>query len=179
MRILFRCWMAVSVAILISVFSAEAKTPAKTTSASACAAPVYRQFDFWLGDWDTFESDKPNSPVARNHVTRILSGCVLLEDYSRTGGLHGQSFTIYDASRGVWHQTWVTNEGELLVIEGGFHDGQMVLSGVQHMAGGKERQVRGVWKPVADGVRETATTSLDGGTTWEPWFDLVFRRHKE
>jgi hypothetical protein len=28
------------------------------------------------------------------------------------------------------------------------------------------------------GVRETAVTSTDGGTTWQPWFDLVFRPHK-
>jgi hypothetical protein len=30
----------------------------------------------------------------------------------------GQSFTIYDVARDVWHQTWVTNRGELLEIEG-------------------------------------------------------------
>jgi hypothetical protein len=27
------------------------------------------------------------------------------------------------------------------------------------------------------GVRETAETSADGGTTWKPLFDLVFRPH--
>jgi hypothetical protein len=27
-------------------------------------------------------------------------------------------------------------------------------------------------------VRETATRSKDGGKTWEPLFDIVFRPHK-
>lgn len=34
---------------------------------------------------------------------------------------------------------------------------------------------RGVWKPEKGGVRESAVTSADGGKTWEPWFDLMFR----
>ncbi len=54
----------------------------------------------------------------------------------------------------------------------------MVLRGADRTADGKERYVRGVWKPVDSGVRETAVTSVDGGKTWRPWFELVFRHHK-
>ncbi len=71
----------------------------------------------------------------------------------------------------------LTNRGELLIIEGRFQNGEMVLSGVDHAKGG-HTLVRGSWKPVNDGVRETAVTSSDGGKTWKPWFDLVFRPHK-
>ncbi len=90
----------------------------------------------------------------------------------------GQSFSIYDATRKVWHQSWVTNRGELLVIEGGIRAGEMVLSGVDRTKDGKSRRVRGTWKPVEGGVRETALRSTDGGKTWNLWFDLVFRPHK-
>lgn len=142
---------------------------------ASCASAEYRQFDFWIGNWDAFDVDKPAVRVAHNRVNRILDGCVLLEDYQGTNGSRGQSFSIYDASRGVWHQTWVTNRGRLLVIEGKFEDGEMVLSGADHTADGKERHVRGTWKPASGGVRETAATSTDGGKTWQPWFDLIFR----
>jgi hypothetical protein len=142
-----------------------------------CTAPEYRQFNFWVGDWDAYDVDKPNVPVARNCVDLILDGCVLREDYRDTTGHHGQSFSIYDSSRKVWHQTWVTNRGELLVIEGTFEAGKMILEGVDH-PDGTERHVRGVWKPVPEGVRETAVTSTDGGKTWKPWFDIIFRPHK-
>ncbi len=140
-----------------------------------CTAPEYHQFDFWIGDWDAFDVDNPTTRVARTKVDRILDGCVLREDYEGADGHEGQSFSIYDASRKVWHQSWVTNRGELLVIEGTFQNGEMVLSGVDHT---KHALVRGIWKPVDGAVRETAVTSTDGGKTWKPWFDLVFRPHK-
>jgi hypothetical protein len=141
----------------------------------SCAAPEYRSFDFWVGDWDAFDVDNPNKKVAHNRVDRILDGCVLLEDYQSAEGEHGQSFTIYDASRKVWHQTWVTNQGALLVIEGNMRGAEMVLSGTDLTADGKKRYVRGTWMPASGGVREIAVTSTDGGKTWRPWFDLMFR----
>lgn len=92
-----------------------------------------------------------------------MDGCVLHEDYEATDGHKGESFSIYDASRQIWHQTWVTNAGKLLMIEGSSRNGEMALSGVDHMLDGKQRLVRGVWKHVREGVRETAITSYDGG----------------
>ena len=143
--------------------------------AAACASPEYRSFDFWVGNWDAYEVDNPKVKVAINRVSRILGGCVLLEDYQGENGSHGESFSIYDAGRKIWHQNWVTNRGTLLVIEGGMHGDAMVLEGVDH-ANGAEKLVRGTWKPEQGAVRETAVTSLDGGKTWTPWFDMVFRR---
>jgi hypothetical protein len=151
---------------------------AQAASAPArCAAPMYRAFDFWLGDWDTFDSDAPGKPsIARNHVDSILDGCVLREDYGQNDGHHGQSFTLYDASRQLWHQSWVTNRGELLVLEGRLQGGRIVLSGIDHAH--HDAQVRVSWEPVSDGVREIAVTSNDGGKRWQPTFDIVFRKHR-
>jgi len=129
-----------------------------------------------FGDWDAFQVQSATL-VARVHVEGILDDCVLREDYQDATGHQGQSFSVYDQSRNMWHQSWVTNRGELLVIEGTFRDGKMVLSGVDHVKPGRTI-VRGVWKPVDGGVRETAATSTDGGKTWKPWFDLTFRPHK-
>jgi hypothetical protein len=144
---------------------------------SSCSAGEYRQFDFWLGDWDAFDISG-TTPVARVRVDSLLEGCVVRENYEGVDGHKGQSLSIYDSSRKVWHQSWVTNRGELLTIEGKFQNGEMVLSGADRTADGKERLVRGIWKPEGIGVRETAVTSTDGGKIWTPWFDLVFRSHK-
>ena len=51
----------------------------------------------------------------------------------------------------------------------------MVLTGAYYRDNGDEVQVRGTWKPMPDGVQETAVTSLDAGKSWKPWFDLRFR----
>jgi ketosteroid isomerase-like protein len=149
-----------------------------TTAApeSACAAPEYHQFDFWLGDWDAYDVGTPDKIVARNKVDHLLDGCVLREDYHGTNGGAGQSFSIYDATRKGWHQSWVTNRGKLLIIEGKFEDGEMILAGTDYSAPGQPT-IRGIWKLEDGGVRETATTSSDGGATWKPLFDLIFRPH--
>jgi len=151
---------------------------AQGTNAQSCAASEYRQFDFWLGDWDLFETGSANS-TARVRVDSILDGCVLREHYEDGSGMVGESFTIFDSGRNTWHQTWVTNRGRLLTIEGGPQNGSIVLNGAYYLDNAKEVRVRGTWTPVADGVRESALTSLDGGKTWKPWFDLSFRHHKQ
>jgi len=154
---------------------ADAAAPA---AKPACAGGEYREFDFWVGDWDTFEQEPGASKnsTARNHVDLILDGCVLREDYDQTDGLHGQSFTIYDAVRKLWHQSWVTNRGQLLVLEGTRSGSRITLEGDSVTAKGRQR-VRVFWEPQGADVRETATASDDGGKTWKPLFDIVFRKH--
>jgi hypothetical protein len=142
-----------------------------------CSSPEYHQFDFWVGDWDGFNADT-GAKEAHLLVDRILDGCVVREQYDGDDGHRGQSFSIYDATRKLWHQTWVTNRGELLTIEGKLEGNTMVLTGRDIDASGKKRWIRGEWKPVGDGVRETAFTSQDSGKTWKPWFDLIFRPAK-
>ena len=142
---------------------------------SSCVAPESRQFDFWVGDWDVFDFDKPAAPVARVQVESILGGCVLREDYRDTDGHMGQSFSVYDTANRRWHQSWVTNRGQLLLLDGGLHDGTMILSATERMPDGSDRLVKGTWTAVGGGVREAAVRSTDGGHTWAPWFDLMFR----
>jgi ketosteroid isomerase-like protein len=173
-------WMKLGVFCLVFLF-AGTKSPSAFSSrqsqtVSPCSAPEFREFDFWAGDWDAFEIGS-GTKDSRVRVDRILEGCVLREDYAARNGHKGQSFTIYDASRKLWHQTWVTNRGQLLVIEGQFESGAIVLSGSDLTPSGGQRQVRGTWKPVEGGVQETAVISTDAGKTWQPWFDLMFRPH--
>jgi hypothetical protein len=179
----FSTWFKVVLVFTLTFFltadrwSAPRITSTQSSSPSPpCSAPEFHQFDFWLGDWDAFDADNPAAPVARAKVTSILDGCVVHEDYQDTTGSHGESFSIYDASRKVWHQTWVTNHGRLLVIEGSFQNGEMFMTGIDY-PNGKERHIRGTWKPIPGGISEVAATSTDA-KTWTPWFDLVFRPHK-
>ena len=47
-----------------------------------------------------------------------------------------------------------------------------MLTGEDRSAG---TLVRGIWKAEQGNVRETADISADGGKTWKPWFDIIFR----
>jgi hypothetical protein len=171
--------------VVLAFFAALAVAPTASAAKAepskqspACAGPQYRQFDFFAGDWDTYDADAPATIVARNEVDVILEGCVVHEDYRQNDGLHGESYSLYDSARGVWHQSWVTNRGELLLLDGGIQGDRMVFTGAQKAKDGKPSLLRGVWYRQGANVRETATRSTDGGKTWTPVFDIVFKAHK-
>jgi hypothetical protein len=145
----------------------------------ACAGTEFRQFDFFVGDWDTYEVADSTKIVARNLVTIILDGCVVREVYRQRNGLVGESFSLYDSARGRWHQSWVTNRGTLLLLDGGLEGDRMVLTGPEKAKDGTTSLLRGIWYRDASGVRETAERSTDGGKTWHPVFDILFRKHRQ
>jgi hypothetical protein len=173
----FSLFSLLVLSIVGEILLSMASLGAKAITSAPCSGLAYHEFDFWIGDWDAFDFGTSRKD-ARVRVDRILDGCVIHEDYQSVDGHQGESFSIYDASRKVWHQTWVTNRGQLLIIEGNVQDAAMVLAGMDRTTSGEERHVRGIWKPLDGGVRETAFTSTDGGKTWKPWFDLMFRPHK-
>lgn len=121
-----------------------------------------------------FDVGDSDSSAGHARVERILEGCALREIYDGRNGLSGQSLSIYDSGRKLWHQSWVTNRGQLLVIEGRLKGNRMVLEGAYPP--GTSTLIRGVWSRMGSAVRETAETSSDGGKTWQPLFDLVFRK---
>ena len=125
---------------------------ASPTTSPRCADPEYRRLDFWVGDWDAYEAEDRTRAVARARVDVILGGCALHETYEQADGLVGESFTTYDAPRKLWHQTWVTNRGQLLMIDGRFQGDHLTLEGPQGDANGQATIVRGVWMPQAGGV---------------------------
>ena len=151
---------------------------AATGPSAPCAGPEFRQFDFWLGDWDTYEVADTSKVVARNRVTSILGGCVLREAYQQNDGLVGESYSLWDEARGVWHQSWVTNRGTLLLLDGRLDHGRMVLTESEKATDGTASLLRGIWWVEGKNVRERAERSTDGGKTWAPVFDIVFRPHR-
>ena len=98
------------------------------TAAAQCRSPEYRQFDFWVGDWDAYDLPNTAKAVARIQVSSIMDGCALREVYVQKDGLNGESFSLWDASRGRWHQSWVTNRGALLLLERRLEGERMVLT---------------------------------------------------
>ena len=168
----------VSCALALVLLVAAALLPCAAAPAGACSAPQYRQLDFFAGDWDAYDVQSPGKPIARNRVDIILDGCVIHEDYRQNDGLHGESYSLYDGARKLWHQSWVTNRGELLLLDGGMQGDRMVCTDNQRTGDGKPSLLRGVWYRQGEDVRETATRSMDGGKTWQPVFDIVFKPHE-
>ena len=76
---------------------------------------------------------------------------------------------MWDAARGVWHQSWVTNRGTLLLLNGRLEGGRMVLTGSEKTTDGKASLLRGIWWVEGKDVREKAERSTDGGNTWQAY----------
>lgn len=138
-----------------------------------CTTPEHRQFDFWLGDWDVYDVSDDKTVAATVRIESILGDCVLHELYEDPSGLKGESFSIHDAPRGVWHQTWVTNRGQLIKLEGKKRGDVMYFE-----ASTIDTLYRATWKPEGKDVHQWAETSTDGGKTWKQWYDLRFRPRK-
>ena len=141
-----------------------------------CQGPESRDFDFWLGDWTVFTT--AGEVAGENRIQKALNGCVLHEQYSTPSGYAGESFNIFDASRGVWHQSWVDVAGTHLVLEGGLRDQVMILEGETRGPAGPVRQ-RISWSVVDNDpnrVRQFWESSTDGGITWTVIFDGLYVR---
>lgn len=135
-----------------------------------CSGPEHGQFDFWVGEWRVTTPDGKHA--GDNRIERILGGCALHESWQGAFGGRGFSYNAYDRDRKVWHQTWVDQQGNLLLLEGSLKDGAMVLSGTQGTT-----LNRITWTPNKDGtVRQLWESSTDQGKTWQSAFDGLYRR---
>jgi hypothetical protein len=157
-------------AILAVAFMAQ---PAMGGS-PACRASEYHQLDFWLGNWSVYDNDGKGPRVARDEISSTLGACVVLEKYRPNDGRDGDGLFIYDASRRIWHQTWVTGSGHLLIVEGRFADGVLTMSGSNLGDDGRRVWYQATWSRQPRGVRQIALTSKDGGRSWQPAWDLLF-----
>ena len=141
-----------------------------------CTAEAYGQFNFWLGNWTSY--DKDGKKQGDNSITSIMGGCTLQENWTGRGGQYqGTSYNFYDRVSGKWYQTWVDNQGGHLFLSGSFDGTSMQLSGSQNT--GKETVVNRItWTPLEDGrVRQHWEVSKDDGQTWSTAFDGYYQRN--
>jgi hypothetical protein len=153
--------------IAMSVNTAHAADP-------ACDSPEYRAFDFWIGDWEVRTPD--GKLAGTNRITREYGGCVLHEQYITDRGYSGESLNLYDASRKLWHQTWVDSTGTLLLLEGGPREGRMVLEGQTLDEDAKPIRHRITWTANPDGSVRQFWESTDNAGKWGTAFDGQYKR---
>ncbi len=141
----------------------------------------YKEFDFWLGTWDVRPNGQPaSSPPARNVITKIHDGCVVLESWSARGST-GQSFNIYDRTRGKWFQKWVDNSGGLHEYAGELRDGNMIYEGDAPAPRPSTNRIRirlTFFNRPDGSVRQFAERTTDNGVTWQVNYDLIYTRAK-
>ena len=145
-------------------------------AANPCKArPEFRQFDFWVGEWDA--KNAQGIVVGSSSIQLILNQCVIFENWN-TPVSSGKSFSNFNANDGKWYQTWVTDKGGLTHYVGEFKDGKMFLVS-ENTVSGKKTLNRMTFSKLPNGdVRQYGDSSTDDGKTWTPTFDFIYMRKK-
>ena len=152
-----------------------------TTNARPCADdPVYRQFDFWIGEWDvqpTGQARAPTGSGATSIIEKQLDGCVIQENWLPPGGVAGKSFNIYNRVTRQWEQYYTDARGTITLYKGVFKDdGNLYFEAEQFGSGQKIRMT--FFNQGPSQVRQLGHISTDGGKTWQVTFDLTYVRKK-
>jgi hypothetical protein len=160
---------------LLTLNSLAAQTA--TAPKMPCAAPEYRQFDFWVGEWDV---KTPTGKVAgSSRIELINGGCAIQEHWTGNGPSRGTSFNFFETSTGQWNQLWLDNSGLVLRLSGGLQNGKMVLENSSAVSGGRTVRQRITFSPLDSGrVRQFWQQSGDDGKTWQTVFDGIYSPHK-
>lgn len=161
------------------LFAGAGAGAAVAQSPAPCEDEVYRQFDFWLGDWEVTQvGGAGDGQVAgTNSITSQEQGCLIVEHWTNSGGGTGQSYNFHDPGTGQWRQIWVS-AGAVIDYAGGLNEeGQMVLEGEIRNHAGPVAPFRGIWTPNSDGsVLQHFEQYDENSGEWQTWFTGMYRR---
>jgi hypothetical protein len=149
-----------------------------------CSKPEYRQFDFWIGEWEAF--GKNGQKAGDSKISLILDSCVILEEWTSTSvtrGLRyaGKSYNTWNAATKQWQQTWVDNAGGTNeYLQGKFENNQIIFSSKPFPVSKDTMAVRKMTftNLNARTLRQHGEISKDNGATWATEYDLEYRRKK-
>ncbi|HRI23315.1 MAG TPA: hypothetical protein PLZ45_01510 [Ferruginibacter sp.] len=167
--------------IALSMLVTEARSQ---TGRVPCSRPEYRQFDFWIGEWEAFGTNGKKAGDSR--ISLILDSCVVLEEWTSASvqqGLRyaGKSFNTYNAATKQWQQTWVDNTGgSNEYLQGKFEDNKIIFSSSPFRFSKDTLAIRRITftnlGPAK--LRQHGEISKDNGATWATEYDLEYRRKK-
>ncbi|HVY88724.1 MAG TPA: hypothetical protein VG942_07640 [Hyphomonadaceae bacterium] len=160
--------------LLVALLAAPAFAQPPQAPPARCVAPVYKAFDFWVGEWNVF--DPSGKQVGTSSITREEDGCLIVEHWKSSTGGHGQSYNFYDPSRGQWRQVWIA-PGTLTDYAGNPNaKGEMVLEGDLQTAAGYSGRSRGTWTKNADGsVRQRFENFDSNKYEWVENFNGLYK----
>jgi hypothetical protein len=148
---------------------------AQTPPIAPCTDPAYRQFDFWLGEWQV--NDPAGAKQGDNSITTDEGGCLIVERWKSASGNSGQSYNFFDPGSRQWRQVWVS-QGAVIDYAGGLNSaGAMELQGTIRYRDGRSAPFRGVWSRLPDGSVRQQFDEFDlAKQAWTGWFTGIYRR---
>lgn len=173
--------MIVRLGFAIALLTSAVGTSSQPAPPPGCNSPESHQLDFWVGKWEVHPKGIEKI-VAHSLIEKKYSGCAIRENWMPLGkevAGGGGSLSLYDTRKKQWRQTWIDSSGSRADFDGGFANGVMSIAGNWPNVNGpgKDALVRMNYQVQPDGqVRQWGEASTDGGRTWQPSFDFLYRR---
>ena len=152
-------------------------------SSPAAPAPTPQpadMFDFWLGDWQVSWKNADGSlGHARNHVSRILDGRVIEEQFEQDPAgpapqLKGHSLSVRDHG-GTWRQAWADNQGGFFALTASVDGDKRLCSTALTPVGDEVQGQRMVFHHISStGFTWDWEGTTDGGKTWKLLWQLDY-----
>lgn len=147
-----------------------------------CSGPVYRQFDFWVGEWEAY--GKNGKKAGDSKISLILDSCIVLEEWTSVPVVNsttyaGKSFNTYNATTNQWQQTWVDNVGgSTEYLQGTFIDNSIIFKTNPFPFSKDTMALRQLtfYNLGKDKVRQLGEISKNKGQSWLTEYDLEYRR---
>ena len=150
-------------------------SPAMQDARPGAPPPEYRQFDFWIGQWEVRSKD--GRLLGTNTISKSDNGFVLTEKWKSARGGTGTSINYYDPRDAAWKQVWVDVAGGIIRYSGKFADGRMNFEGDFFARNGSQGIAKATFTPLPDGrVHQHIEHSEDDGKTWKIYFDGYYKK---
>jgi hypothetical protein len=149
-----------------------------------CNDTLYRQFDFWIGEWEAFNIN--GQKAGDSKIELILDSCIILENWTSTAvikGLRyaGKSYNTWNSTTKRWQQYWVDNTGSIIsYFDGHYENNKMIMQTLAPQQSIDSFKILRMtfYNLGPDKVRQHGESSANGGKTWKTDFDLEYRRKK-
>lgn len=158
--------------------------------AAPCRAPAYRQFDFWLGEWDVVNRQRrPEGTAwgvtgrATDRVYAVAGGCGIVEHWrggTAPGYVVGYSLRAWNPGKQKWDLVLLWPRPEqprFFSLDGSFRHGRGDFFRSATDPQGHPVEIRFTFSDVtANSLRWNDGTSRDGGMTWSTTWIMEFTR---
>lgn len=155
-----------------------------------CQAPEARRFDFWIGDWNVVNRNRPPDGTgffetgrATDRVYAVVGGCGIVEHWRGEAigrFIVGFSIRAYDPTADEWTLAllWPTNgEPSFGELRGGFRHGRGEFSFRRVLPSGDTAVNRFTFSDIGpSSLRWENATSTDGGLSWVGNWIMEFTR---
>ena len=147
-------------------------------NAAPCEDAEFKQFDFWLGDWDV-TSAADGMHRGASHISKEMGGCVVWENWTSAGSPYfGKSYNTWNPNLKRWEQYWVDTSAGVMFFHGELKNNIMDYwtDDVPQAGGGTLLRHLQFFNLGPDKVRQFSQGSNDGGKTWHTEYDLIYTR---